>query len=91
MKADSEAMRNFRANVKRIIADTPGLSISKLALMVNDVRDRDEKDVSRPFLSNVLNGHYDCSVPFAEDVANALDKKLTELLSAPAKKVRQTA
>lgn len=86
MSADSPAMRNFCANVRKILAETEGLSISGLASLLNDRRTgRDKERVSRPFLSNLLNGRHACTIPFAEEVAQTLGVPVTSLLEAPAK------
>lgn len=91
MAADSMAMKYFRANVLRIIAETEGLTISSLARALTERRKPDEPAVSRPFLSNLLNGHFACSVPFAEDVADVLGVSVSELLGRPPKKTKQPA
>lgn len=92
MAVNSPSMNNFRASVLRIIAETPGLSISGLAVKVSVIRTaKNEDPVSRPFLSNLLNGRHACTIPFAEDVAEALGASLSDLLDGPAKKSRRRA
>jgi transcriptional regulator with XRE-family HTH domain len=93
MSADSPAMRNFCANVRSVIDETDGLSISGLAEMLNQRRrGRDKERVSRSFLSNLLNGHHSCSLPFAEEIAQTIGVPLSTLIESPVKKnLKQTA
>lgn len=98
MSADSMALTHFRTNVKQVIAETDGLSISALVEQMNDRRrQRAEKAkqeklhlVSRTFLSNMLNGKFDCAMSLAEEIAATLGVPLPVLIS-DGKNLRQPA
>ena len=84
MPKDSESMQNFRTNVLAIIKNTDGMSISSLVAQLNSRKNKTA--VSRTFLTNLLNGHHSCSIPFAEDIADVLGISLPTLLKAPRQK-----
>lgn len=75
MAVDSVAMNNFRINVRAITA-SENISISQLA---------SSSGVARPYLSKVLNGHYDCTIPIAEKIAIALKRSLSSMFDTPKK------
>ena len=75
MAVDSVAMNNFRMNV-RAISSTEGITISQLA---------SSSGIARPYLSKVLNGHYDCTIPIAEKIAIALKRSLPSMFETPKK------
>jgi hypothetical protein len=95
MATDSASMRYFRENVSSILEAREDLTVSALARAMNDRRTKetpkDEKlrKVSRTFLSNVLHGHFPCSVPFAEEVAEVIGVPLHELFAQPKRNGRR--
>lgn len=92
MPAHSPLMLNFQTNVLRILRDRKA-TISWLAAELVEARkaaDREDCNVSRPFISNLLHGKHSCTIPFAEEIAAVLDVPLVELLQPP-KKFRQPA
>ncbi|MDE2021217.1 MAG: helix-turn-helix transcriptional regulator [Patescibacteria group bacterium] len=91
MAVNSPSMEAFRENVKHVIANTPEMSVAKLAREISASRDKNDPAVSRTFLSNLLNGHFPCSIPFAEEVANALGVKLSDLLSSHRRRGKKLA
>lgn len=85
---DSVSMEAFRANVRLLLDSQPERNVTWLEATINERRKGDETKVSRPFLYNMLNGKFDCSIPFAEEIANALQVPLATLFTAPPKKSR---
>lgn len=89
MPAKSDAMVNFRANVLKAINDD-GISVLEIAKRISAERVRrakrhekpNVKAVSHTFLYNLLNGHFDCSLPFAGEIAGALDRPLADLIES---------
>lgn len=92
MSANSAGMVNFRTNVVAIL-HADNIKIAALLEKMNEARKKrkEEDRVSQTFLSNLLNGHKPCQIPFAEEVAEALGVSLVELLSKPQKKSKQHA
>lgn len=97
MSAESASMKNFSAKVLRVVAETPGLTLSGLVEKMNRVRIEHAektgeklKKVSRTHLWNVLHGSHDCSMLLADEVATALDIPLTDLISSE-KNIQQLA
>lgn len=79
-KPQSEAMQLFRDRVRRIL-EARHITIKDLA---------DTAGTNRPYLSKVLSGRHDPTIPFAEEVAKALGVNLVELLS-PEKNSKKSA
>ena len=72
IKADveSEVMERFRANVRTTMKEQ-GLSISEVARRMS---------VTREGLSRMLSGRNDCTITFAERVADACDCSFLDLV-----------
>ena len=92
------AMNYFAQNVLHILRTTEGWSVSWLADQMNDRRKAIPRKrgetvelVSRTFLSNLLHGHKQCSIPFAEEVSAVIGVPLHELLGPLEKNLRQPA
>ena len=78
--AQSQAMEVFRNRVKRLL-EAKEMTIQDLA---------DAAGTNRPYLSRVLSGKSDPTIPYAESIAAALDAKLADLISSE-KKSKKTA